>query len=61
MTPGRQGVKEILPKKDPALANNQLIFPDDQFTAKCSTQPDPPGRPEGVQEVTEAFQDVITG
>ena len=51
------GVAEVLPK----LADNQLIFPDDDFTKDCSTQPDPPGPPEDRQEVTEAFQDVVTG
>jgi spermidine/putrescine transport system substrate-binding protein len=51
------GVAEILPK----LADNQLIFPDAQFTENCSTQPDPPGSKEDQQEVTEAFQDMITG
>jgi len=51
------GVAEILPK----LADNQLIFPDAQFTESCSTQPDPPGSKEDQQEVTEAFQDMITG
>jgi spermidine/putrescine transport system substrate-binding protein len=51
------GVDEVLPK----LADNQLIFPDDKFTENCSTQPDPPGSKEDQQEVTEAFQDMITG
>jgi spermidine/putrescine transport system substrate-binding protein len=51
------GVAEVLPK----LADNQLIFPDEQFTENCSTQPDPPGSAEDRQEVTEAFQDMITG
>ncbi len=54
-------VQEVLRKTDPATANNPLIFPDDQFTAKCSTSTDPPGGAAGVQEVTEAFQDVLTG
>jgi spermidine/putrescine transport system substrate-binding protein len=51
------GVGEVLPK----LKDNQLIFPDEQFTENCSTQPDPPGSAEDRQEVTEAFQDMITG
>jgi spermidine/putrescine transport system substrate-binding protein len=54
-------VQEVLRKTDPATANNPLIFPDDQFTAKCSTSTDPPGGAAAVQEVTEAFQDVLTG
>jgi spermidine/putrescine transport system substrate-binding protein len=55
------GVAEVLRRRDPELADNQLIFPDEQFTRNCSTQPDPPGSAEDRQEVTEAFQDVITG
>ena len=51
------GVAETLPK----LRDNQLIFPDEEFTQDCSTQPDPPGSAEDRQEVTEAFQDMITG
>ena len=54
-------VQEVLQQSDPATANNPLIFPDDQFTAKCETQTDPPGGPEAVQEVTESYQDVVTG
>ena len=45
---------------DPSLAENVLVNPPDDFTADCSTQPDPPGSEEDVQEVTEAFQAVIT-
>jgi spermidine/putrescine transport system substrate-binding protein len=55
------GVDDVLRKRDPELADNQLIFPDERFTADCSTQPDPPGSEEDQQEVTEAFQDMITG
>jgi spermidine/putrescine transport system substrate-binding protein len=53
------GVKPILQKKDPALADNELIFPSDQFVAKCWNQVSPP--PEDVTEVEEAFQNVLTG
>ncbi len=52
------GVKPVLEEQDPALAENQLIFPDEQFTENCVPQPDPPE--EGEQEVTESFQDVVT-
>jgi spermidine/putrescine transport system substrate-binding protein len=55
------GVDDVLRQRDPALADNQLIFPDEQFTQDCTTQPDPPGSAEDRQEVTEAFQDVVTG
>jgi spermidine/putrescine transport system substrate-binding protein len=56
-----QGVDDVLRERDPELADNQLIFPDEEFTDECSTQPDPPGSEEDQREVTEAFQDMITG
>jgi spermidine/putrescine transport system substrate-binding protein len=55
------GVQEVLQQSDPATANNPLIFPDEEFTADCETQTDPPGGPESVQAITEQFQDVVTG
>jgi spermidine/putrescine transport system substrate-binding protein len=55
------GVQEILRRRDPELGNNPLIFPPPELTEGCSADPDPPGGPEGVQEVTKAFQDLITG
>ena len=54
------GVQEILAERNPELGNSELIFPDEQFTENCVPQPDPPGGPEGIQEVTEAFQGVVT-
>jgi spermidine/putrescine transport system substrate-binding protein len=48
------GVKEILRKRDPALARSQLIFPSADYTANCSFEPVLGG--ELGQEVTEAFQ-----
>jgi spermidine/putrescine transport system substrate-binding protein len=51
------GVKEVLANRDPELAENPLIFPDDQFTADCSTQVSP----EDEQGVNEAFESVLTG
>ncbi len=54
-------VKPIIAKTDPALANDELIFPSAQFTKKCSTQVDPPGGQQGIQDITKAFQDVVTG
>jgi spermidine/putrescine transport system substrate-binding protein len=56
-----QGVDDVLRERDAELARNQLIFPSEQFTSDCSTQPEPPGSAEDRQEVTEAFQDMITG
>ena len=51
------GVKEILTERDPELAENQLIFPDESFTADCTIQVSP----EGEEEVTEAFEAVLQG
>ncbi|MGA9371471.1 MAG: spermidine/putrescine ABC transporter substrate-binding protein [Solirubrobacterales bacterium] len=53
------GTKEVLLKSDPAVANNQLIFPSDQFTAKCNVAPVLQGAEE--QRVTRAFDSVING
>jgi len=55
------GVQEIFEKEDPALAESELVFPSDEYTANCSTQPEPPGDAEDVAEVEQAFQSVITG
>jgi spermidine/putrescine transport system substrate-binding protein len=52
-----KGVKEILRKRDPALAANQLIFPSRQYTANCTFEPVLGG--ERGQKVTEAFQRAI--
>ena len=51
------GVKEILTDRDPEIANNQLIFPDEKFTADCTIQLSP----EDEQGVTEAFEAVLSG
>jgi spermidine/putrescine transport system substrate-binding protein len=55
------GVQPILAKKDPELAKDPLIFPPPSLTRGCSADPEPPGGPEAVQEVTQKFQDVVTG
>ena len=55
------GVQPILAKKDPALAKDPLIFPSPQSIEDCSGDPDPPGSAKEQQDVTEAFQNVITG
>ena len=52
-----EGVKEILAKRDPALAENQLIFPDEAFLADTFIFRGL--EPEEEQEVDEAFQQVI--
>jgi spermidine/putrescine transport system substrate-binding protein len=52
-----KGVKEILRKRDPALARSQLIFPSEQYTRNCSFEPVLGGK-QG-QVVTEAFQNAL--
>jgi spermidine/putrescine transport system substrate-binding protein len=52
-----KGVKEILRKRDPALAKSELIFPSEDYTANCSFEPVLGGAL--GQEVTEAFQQAI--
>jgi spermidine/putrescine transport system substrate-binding protein len=52
-----EGVKEILAGRDPALAENQLIFPDEAFLA--DTFIFRVLKPEEEQQVDEAFQQVI--
>jgi hypothetical protein len=52
-------VKEILAKRDPALAKNQLIFPSSSYTKNCTFEP-VLGGSQG-QEVTKAFDRVIAG
>lgn len=53
------GVKQILAKRDPALARNQLIFPSRQFTQNCTFEPVLDG-PQG-DKVTAAFEAVLNG
>ncbi len=56
------GVKEVFEQEGKTeLAENQLIFPSEEFTRDCTTQPNPPGSAKDREEVTNAFQDVITG
>lgn len=54
-----EGVKGILAKREPELAKNQLIFPDESFTKKCTIQPTPTGEEE--QKITAAFEAVLNG
>jgi spermidine/putrescine transport system substrate-binding protein len=55
------GVQEILTQRDPELGRNPLIFPPEQLVQECTVPTEPPGNEQDVQEITEAFQDVITG
>jgi len=54
-----EGVKEVLAKRDPALAKNQLIFPSASFTKKCSGTPVLEGREK--ENVLKAFDAVLNG
>jgi spermidine/putrescine transport system substrate-binding protein len=54
-----KGVKQILAKRNPALANNQLIFPSQSYTKNCSFEPALAGKL--GEEVNEAFQAVLVG
>ena len=53
------GVQEILEKQGSPAAKSDLVFPDDEFTKDCDTQPNPPAEDE--QEIEREFQSVITG
>jgi spermidine/putrescine transport system substrate-binding protein len=52
-----EGVREILAERDPALAENQLIFPDEQFLEDTFIFRGL--EPEEEQELDEAFQQVL--
>jgi spermidine/putrescine transport system substrate-binding protein len=54
-----EGVKEILAKREPELAENQLIFPSSSFTKNCSGTPVLEG--EEKQKVIKAFDAVLNG
>ena len=55
-----EGVKEVLAKRDPELAKNQLIFPSASFTKKCSATPVFKSEEE-EQKVIKAFDSVLNG
>jgi spermidine/putrescine transport system substrate-binding protein len=57
--PPVEGTREVLEKQDPKLAQNQLIFPDDEFIADCTINPAPD--PSFRDELTERYQSVVTG
>ncbi|HEY5976789.1 MAG TPA: spermidine/putrescine ABC transporter substrate-binding protein [Solirubrobacterales bacterium] len=51
------GVKDLLLKTNPELANDPLVFPSEEFQKNCSTQDSPPD----VEEVSEAWSEAVTG
>jgi spermidine/putrescine transport system substrate-binding protein len=54
-------VQPILKERGSDAAKSELVFPSEEFTANCTSQPEPPGDAEEVREVEQAFQDVISG
>jgi spermidine/putrescine transport system substrate-binding protein len=54
-----EGVQEILKKREPELAENDLIFPSASFTKNCSPTPTLEGKEE--QNVIRAFDEVLNG
>jgi spermidine/putrescine transport system substrate-binding protein len=54
-----EGTKEVLLKEEPEVAENPLIFPDEEFTKNCSIQPAPTAELE--QNVNRAFNAVLNG
>jgi spermidine/putrescine transport system substrate-binding protein len=54
VTPGT-GVREILAKTDPEMANSPLVFPSRQETEKCSPATPTPGGAEGEQRIERAW------
>jgi spermidine/putrescine transport system substrate-binding protein len=55
------GVRPILQKEDPKVANDPKIFPTEQEIAPCSEDPNPPGDAQDVADVEAAFQEVVSG
>jgi spermidine/putrescine transport system substrate-binding protein len=55
------GVRPILQKEDPPVANDPKIFPTEQEIAPCSADPDPPGSAQDVADVESAYQEVVSG
>ena len=53
------GVQPLLKKVDPTAAKSPLIFPTKKFTAKCDVAPTL--TPDQLQQVTRAFDSVISG
>jgi spermidine/putrescine transport system substrate-binding protein len=53
------GVQEIIAKDDPELAEDELIFPSEDLAKSCSHFTEPPE--EDKKQVTEAFEEVVSG
>ena len=53
------GVQEIFEEEGNKSAENPLIFPPDDFTAKCTAQVNPPV--ESAEDITSEFEDIVSG
>ncbi|MDQ3758597.1 MAG: spermidine/putrescine ABC transporter substrate-binding protein [Actinomycetota bacterium] len=53
------GTQEVLEKQGSEAAESDLVFPSEEFTSECSTQPNPPA--EGEEEIERAFQEILAG
>ena len=54
-------MREILASETPQLGKNPLIFPDATFVEDCVPFFEPPGSQGDVDEVSEAWAEVISG
>lgn len=54
-----RGVEDVLRERDPELAENELIFPSEEFTEDCVTVRTIDGEEE--RELENAFQQVLAG
>jgi spermidine/putrescine transport system substrate-binding protein len=52
-----EGVQELAESRGSEIAESELAFPSEEFTANCSTQDSPPD----LELIEEAWQEVITG
>lgn len=53
------GVQEILDSQGSEAAESELVFPSEDYTADCVTQPEPPE--DAAEEIEQEFQSLITG
>ena len=55
------GVREILERDDPEVADSELIFPTEEYTAECSSAISPPGGAEAERRVEQEWSDLLIG
>jgi spermidine/putrescine transport system substrate-binding protein len=60
VTPG-SGVREILKKTAPEMANSELVFPSEQYTKNCSPTTATPGGPEAEHTIERAWSAATGG